>query len=180
MAKAIYGHVGIGPDRRLAGEVRRLTGRIAALEEECRRLRARNATLEAAADVASAVPDDLSHLDEDIDGGRLDGEGRLVVDGRLGDVIVTGGEKVWPRPVEDVIRGCPGVRDVAVIGRPDAEWGHRVVALVVPDQEGTPTLEALRAAVREALPPWAVPKELELVGALPTTALGKIRRSALH
>ena len=114
------------------------------------------------------------------DGGRLDGEGRLVVDGRLGDVIVTGGEKVWPRPVEDVIRGCPGVREVAVIGRPDAEWGHRVVAVVVPDPSATPTLEALRAAVREALPPWAAPKELELVGALPTTALGKIRRSALH
>lgn len=114
------------------------------------------------------------------DGGSLDGEGRLVVDGRLGDVIVTGGEKVWPRPVEDVIRGCPGVRDVAVIGRPDSEWGHRVVALVVPDPSGTPTLEALRAAVRESLPPWAAPKELELVGTLPTTALGKIRRSALR
>ncbi|GAC1315083.1 MAG: o-succinylbenzoate--CoA ligase [Acidimicrobiales bacterium] len=114
------------------------------------------------------------------DGGRIEGDGRLVVDGRLGDVIVTGGEKVWPRPVEDVIRGCTGVRDVAVIGRPDEEWGHRVVALVVPDPASPPTLESIRGAVREALPPWAAPKEMELVAALPTTALGKLQRASLR
>ena len=114
------------------------------------------------------------------DGGRFTPDAGLVVDGRLGDVIVSGGEKVWPRPVEDVIRGCPGVREVAVIGRPDEEWGQRVVALVVPDPAGPPTLEVIRDAVRAALPPWAAPKELELVSALPTTALGKLRRAALQ
>ena len=114
------------------------------------------------------------------DGGRIGDGGRLVVDGRLGDVIVTGGEKVWPRPVEDAIRACAGVRNVAVVGRPDPEWGHRVVALVVPEAAGPPTLDAIRAAVRAALPPWAAPKELELVTELPTTALGKVRRSALR
>lgn len=114
------------------------------------------------------------------DGGHLDGDGRLVVAGRLGDLIVTGGEKVWPRAVEDVIRSCPGVRDVAVIGRPDEKWGHRVVALVVPDPATMPALDVIRRAVKAALPPWAAPKELELVASLPKTALGKVRRSALR
>ena len=115
------------------------------------------------------------------DGGRWDGNGRLVVDGRLGDVIVTGGEKVWPAPVESVLRTCPGVVAVAVIGRDDLEWGERVVAVVVPaDPSNPPTLGALRAAVCEHLPAWAAPKQIELVAALPTTALGKLKRGELR
>ncbi len=112
------------------------------------------------------------------DGGRWAADGTLVVDGRLGDVIVTGGEKVWPAPVEAVLGGLPGVAQVVVVGRPDPEWGQRVVAVVVPDGD-PPTLESLRAAARDRLPPWALPKEVQLVDALPTTALGKIRRPLL-
>src|SRR5438067_1808963 len=59
------------------------------------------------------------------DGGSFDASGRLVVDGRLGDMIITGGENVWPAPVEDALRTHPAVVDVAVVGRPDAEWGQR-------------------------------------------------------
>lgn len=114
------------------------------------------------------------------DAGRLDAHGRLEVDGRIGDVIVSGGEKVWPAPVEDALRSHPAVADVAVAGRPDDEWGQRVTAFVVPSEASAPpSLAALRDHVRERLPAYAAPRELVLVTDLPRTALGKIRRNLL-
>lgn len=114
------------------------------------------------------------------DAGRIGDDGRLHVDGRMGDVIVTGGEKVWPDAVERALRAHPGVGDVAIAGRPDDEWGQRVVAFVVPaDDREPPTLEDLRGHVKETLPAYAAPKELVLVDALPRTAIGKVQRRAL-
>jgi O-succinylbenzoic acid--CoA ligase len=107
--------------------------------------------------------------------------GRLRVDGRADDLIVTGGEKVWPAPVEALLRSDARVRDVAVVGRSDPEWGERVVAVVVPtDPSAPPTLEGLRDLVRATMPRACAPKELELVDSLPRTGLGKIRRSELR
>lgn len=114
------------------------------------------------------------------DGGHFDPAGRLVVEGRLADVIVTGGEKVWPGAVEAVVRTHPGVADVAVTGAPDPQWGQRVVAVVVPAGGGqAPSLAELRDLVKQTLPPWAAPRQLVLSAALPATALGKVRRRAL-
>ena len=110
--------------------------------------------------------------------GAIDDDGRVVVHGRAADVIVTGGEKVWPGPVEDVLRTHPLVADVAIAGRPDDEWGERIVAYVVPAAE-PPTLDDLRALVKERLPAWCAPRELVLADALPRTALGKLRRHSL-
>lgn len=110
--------------------------------------------------------------------GALTDNGHVVVHGRAAEVIVTGGEKVWPVPVEDVLRDHPLVADVAVAGRPDDEWGQRVVAFVVP-ADAVPTLDDLRAKVKESMPVWCAPRELVLVDALPRTALGKLRRAAL-
>jgi O-succinylbenzoic acid--CoA ligase len=112
------------------------------------------------------------------DGGRIEG-GRLHVDGRLSDLIVTGGENVWPAPVEAILREHPQVADVAVVGRTDPEWGQRVTAVVVPAGE-PPTLDGLRAFVKERLPAYAAPKELVLTDRLERTALGKLRRSGLQ
>src|SRR5918995_3467206 len=80
------------------------------------------------------------------DGGAWDEVGpRLQVFGRLGELIVTGGENVWPVAVERALAGHPGVREVAVVGRPDPEWGQRVAALVVPpDQAAPPPPDRLR------------------------------------
>ena len=64
--------------------------------------------------------------------GRWLDDGRLHVDGRRGDLIITGGENVWPEPVEAVLRARPDLRDVAVAGTPDDEWGQLVTAFVVP------------------------------------------------
>jgi O-succinylbenzoic acid--CoA ligase len=113
--------------------------------------------------------------------GRVDPLTRLLsVHGRADDLIISGGEKVWPEPVEAVLRTDHRVRDVAVVGRPDPEWGQRVVAVVVPEvPDDPPTLDGLRDLVRAQLPRAAAPKELELVDSLPRTGLGKIRRSLL-
>jgi O-succinylbenzoic acid--CoA ligase len=113
--------------------------------------------------------------------GALGMDGRLTVFGRSGDMIVTGGEKVWPTPVERALLQHPGVADVAVAGRPDAEWGQRVVAYVVPrDRAAPPSLEALRATVKEQLPAFMAPREVVALDALPTTALGKVQRNRLR
>jgi O-succinylbenzoic acid--CoA ligase len=115
------------------------------------------------------------------DAGDIDEQGVVRVAGRIADVVVTGGEKVWPDPVERVLRGLPSIADVAVAGRPDAEWGERVVAFVVPAGAGPPpSLDELRDAVKAELAPWCAPKELVLVDTLPRTALGKLRRAALR
>jgi o-succinylbenzoate---CoA ligase len=107
--------------------------------------------------------------------------GRLRVFGRIGDLVITGGENVWPVAVERVLASHPSVREVAVMGRPDPDWGERVVALVVPaDPAEPPTLAALRAAAKESLPAYAAPRELELVDMLPRTASGKVARTRLR
>ena len=114
------------------------------------------------------------------DAGRLDGDGRLHVHGRLDDLIVTGGENVWPGDVEAALRSHPAVTDCAVFGRPDPSWGQRVVAAVVPrDRAVPPTLEELRDHVGALLGRHQAPRELLLVESLPRTALGKLQRGGL-
>ncbi len=109
--------------------------------------------------------------------GHWTGDGRLVVEGRADDLIVTGGENVWPGPVEDALRTHPLVADALVVGEPDAEWGQRVVAIVVPLSPGVaPSLDALRSHVKDRLPAYAAPRDLRLVAALPRTSLGKLVR----
>ena len=115
------------------------------------------------------------------DAGYLDGQGRLQVTGRLSDMIITGGENVWPALVERVLSRHPAVAEVAVSSRPDPDWGERLVACVVPvaGQE-PPALSELRALVRNELAPFAAPKELVLVTSLPKTPIGKLRRDILR
>jgi O-succinylbenzoic acid--CoA ligase len=103
--------------------------------------------------------------------------GRVTVRGRARDLIISGGENVWPAAVEAVLAAHPKVAEVAVVGRADEEWGERVVAVVVAtDPDEPPTLGELRDAVKARLASFAAPRELRLVDALPRTALGKVRR----
>ncbi len=113
--------------------------------------------------------------------GQLLDDGRLHVEGRRGDMIVTGGENVWPEAVEAVLQLHPAVAEVAVAGVPDPEWGQRVVAWVVPAVGAeAPSLPELRAWVGARLAAFHAPKELHLVSTLPRTALGKVQRHVLQ
>jgi o-succinylbenzoate---CoA ligase len=106
--------------------------------------------------------------------GRMDAGGRLVVRGRADDVINTGGYLVVPGEVAEALQTCPGVRDVAVLGQPDPEWGERVVAVVAPvDPADPPALELLRLHVKERLSRYAAPSRIVMVNAVPMLPSGK-------
>jgi o-succinylbenzoate---CoA ligase len=124
-------------------------------------------------------PDDTRTWFATGDAGHFDSEGRLVVSGRIEDVITTGAEKVWPDLVERVLIAHPDVEEVAVWKRSDPEWGERVVAWVVPSTVA-PSLDELREIVAETIAPWAAPRELVIVDDLPHTASGKVRRRGLE
>jgi O-succinylbenzoic acid--CoA ligase len=111
--------------------------------------------------------------------GEIDAQGVLSVHGRQGDLIISGGENIWPEAVEDALRTLASVEDVCVVGIPDAEWGQQVCACVVPQSGNTPTLEAIRNHIKETLPAFCAPKQLRLVTAIPRTALGKPQRQVL-
>ncbi len=114
------------------------------------------------------------------DGGEISGAGVVSVWGRVGDVIVTGGEKVWPDSVERALLGAEGVKEVGVAGLPDETWGSRVVAWVVPtDPSNPPSLDMIRAHTKQSLPAYAAPQELRICSALPRTPTGKVQRSQL-
>jgi O-succinylbenzoic acid--CoA ligase len=113
------------------------------------------------------------------DAGSLDTDGRLTVHGRLDDVVVTGGVNVAPQAVEAALREHPEVADAVVFGRPDEEWGQRVVAAVVPADGARPSLAALRPWVTERLGAPAAPWELHTIVAVPTLHTGKPDRRAV-
>jgi O-succinylbenzoic acid--CoA ligase len=115
------------------------------------------------------------------DAGSIDSTGRLRVSGRLDEAIISGGEKIWPREVEAVLRRHPLVAEVAVVGRADPRWGARVVAVVVPaDPARPPALEELRDFTAAQIARHKAPRELVLVAQLPRTGLGKVRRAELR
>ncbi|MGH9169648.1 MAG: class I adenylate-forming enzyme family protein [Acidimicrobiales bacterium] len=116
------------------------------------------------------------------DSGSIGEDGHLAVHGRLSDMIITGGENVWPLPVEQALRADADVEDAVVVGIPDAEWGQRVVAyLVVRPGAAAPDilLHRLRQLVARDHAWFAAPRQIVVVGQLPRTALGKVRKTAL-
>jgi o-succinylbenzoate---CoA ligase len=112
------------------------------------------------------------------DGGRLDAAGRLHVEGRLKELIVSGGENVAPAEVEAVLLDHPAVLDAGVAGLPDADWGEAVTAFVV--LAGAPTAEELHAHCRARLAQFKVPKRFRQVDELPRNAAGKLLRERLR
>jgi o-succinylbenzoate---CoA ligase len=113
--------------------------------------------------------------------GLLGADGRLVVRGRIDDVINSGGEKVVPGEVEAVLGTSAGVADVVVIGLPDPEWGEAVAAFVVPaDQASPPDPQRLTANVRRTVSAHAAPKKIFVVPEFPLLPSGKPDRDALR
>ena len=112
--------------------------------------------------------------------GRIDDEGFLYVEDRLGDVIVSGGENVLPAEVEEVLLRHPDVADAAAVGRSDPEWQEAVEAVVVLRAGAATDAAALRDHCAESLAGYKVPKRFEFVAELPRTASGKLLRRALR
>jgi acyl-CoA synthetase (AMP-forming)/AMP-acid ligase II len=109
--------------------------------------------------------------------GHRDAAGRLFVDGREDDMIVSGGENVFPREVEELLARHPAVADVAVLGVPDAEFGQRLQAFVV--RRAGVTEEQLKAWVKAHVARYKVPRAVQFVAALPRNATGKLLRRQL-
>jgi long-chain acyl-CoA synthetase len=114
------------------------------------------------------------------DGGYLDDEGYLFLTDRVKDMIVSGGENVYPIEVEEALAQHPDVADAAVIGVPDERWGETVKALVIARNGATPEPEALIAFARERLAGYKLPRSIELVAELPRTPTGKILKRELR
>jgi O-succinylbenzoic acid--CoA ligase len=112
--------------------------------------------------------------------GRIDDEGFLYVEDRLGDVIVSGGENVLPAEVEEVLLRHPDVADAAAVGRADPEWQEAVEAVVVLREGAARNEAALRDHCAESLASYKVPKRFEFVAELPRTPSGKLLRRALR
>ena len=100
-------------------------------------------------------------------------DGYFTISGRAKELIISGGYNVYPREVEEAIEGCPGVSDVAVVGVPDPEFGERVVAAVVRDDDGL-TAEEITNFCREDLANFKKPRQVVFVEELPRNALGKV------
>ncbi len=113
------------------------------------------------------------------DVGHFDGRRRLFIDGRDDDMILSGGENVFPQEVEDLLLAHPAVADAAVFGVPDSEFGQRLAAKVVLQPDAHATEDELREHVRARLARFKVPREIEFVEALPRTSTGKLQRRKL-
>ena len=114
------------------------------------------------------------------DVGYRDADGFYFVHDRIKDMIVSGGENVYPAEVESAIMGCPGVADVAVIGVPDDKWGEAVKALIVPAAGAAPDPGAVIAWARERIAAYKAPKSVDVIDALPRSPSGKVLRRELR
>lgn len=114
------------------------------------------------------------------DAGVLDDEGYLYIHDRIKDVIVSGGENVYPRVIEEVLYQHPAIAEAAVIGVPDERWGETVKAIVVLRQEMTATAEEIIEFCRGKMGGFARPRSVDFVEALPRTPSGKVLKRVLR
>ncbi len=115
--------------------------------------------------------------------GEIDDNGKLSVHGRQTDLIITGGENVWPSGVENSLASHPIVNQVVVRGMPDTTWGQRVVAYVVLNDSSQTSevklLSDLREHVKQTLPAFCAPQQIVILAEIPRTSLGKVDVQAL-
>jgi long-chain acyl-CoA synthetase len=106
--------------------------------------------------------------------GLFDDDGYLYIMDRLKDMIITGGENVYPREVEEMLYTHPAVQECAVVGLPDRNWGERVTAFIVPHKDKQPDPADLKSYLKEQLAGFKVPKEFIIVDELPKNNAGKL------
>jgi len=113
------------------------------------------------------------------DVGHFDAGGRLFIDGRDDEMIVSGGENVFPREVEDLLARHEAIVEVAVIGVPDDEFGQRLKAFVVAREDAELTADDVKGHVKANLARFKVPREVEFLDSLPRNATGKVLKREL-
>jgi acyl-CoA synthetase (AMP-forming)/AMP-acid ligase II len=113
------------------------------------------------------------------DVGHFDAAGRLFIDGRDDDMIISGGENLFPSEVEDLLASHPAVREVAVVGVEDEDWGQRLRAVVVLQEGASVDEDELKGFVKDNLAAFKVPREIVFVDALPRNATGKVLKRDL-
>ena len=114
------------------------------------------------------------------DAAYFDEEGFLTISDRIKDMIISGGENVYPAEVESALMRHPAIAEVAVIGEPDEQWGELVVAIAALKAGQTLTIEELRDFAGESLARYKLPRRLETIAALPRNATGKILKYQLR
>ena len=112
--------------------------------------------------------------------GAMDARGYCRIEGRVKEMIIRGGENIYPREIEALLATHPAVADVAVVGIPDAKWGEQVAAFIRPAEGGTASEADLHAFVREHLAPFKTPRHWVFVDSLPLTPSGKVQKFLLR
>ena len=128
-------------------------------------------------ETAAALVDGWFHSG---DMGHLDAEAYLYVDGRRKEMIISGGENIYPAEIENLLAECQDIAEASVIGRPDERWGEIVVAVVAPKSGHTLTPASVLQLLEGRIARYKHPKEVVFVGELPKTALGKVRKEDLR
>jgi fatty-acyl-CoA synthase len=112
--------------------------------------------------------------------GTLDERGYLKIEGRLKDMVIRGGENIYPREIEAVLFEHPAVADVAVVGVPDDKWGEQLCAFIRLAGDETPSQQELRSYVRDHLAPYKTPQYWEFISEFPLTPSGKVQKFVLR
>jgi acyl-CoA synthetase (AMP-forming)/AMP-acid ligase II len=109
-----------------------------------------------------------------------DSEGFVTICDRMKDMIISGGENIYPAELENVLAACPEVQEAAVIGVPSQKWGETPLAIIVPKPGTSPTTDSLKAYCKQNLAGYKVPQLFELVDSLPRNPSGKLLKPQLR
>jgi fatty-acyl-CoA synthase len=110
----------------------------------------------------------------------MDDDGYVVISGRIKDMVIRGGENIYPREIEEFLFAHPAVRDVSVVGVPDEVWGEQLCAYVILASGHEPDEEAIKAFCRGKIAHYKVPHYVRFVEAFPMTVTGKIQKFKLR
>ncbi|MGH8436695.1 MAG: AMP-binding enzyme [Pseudomonas sp.] len=146
-------------------------------EITCRSTQVMNGYWNRKEETLSVIQDGWFHTG---DMGYVDARGFLYIYDRKRDMIITGGENVYPAEVENILYGHPAIADVAVVGVPDKQWGEAVKAVVVLKPDASLTTEDLIAYARGKVAGFKIPKSVDFVEDLPRNATGKVLRRLIR
>jgi acyl-CoA synthetase (AMP-forming)/AMP-acid ligase II len=114
------------------------------------------------------------------DMGRVDEDGYFYIENRKDDMIITGGENVYPQQIEDIMHEHQDIKDVAVVGIPDEKWGERIHAVAIPSGDEKPSIDDIQEFCRGKIADYEIPKGIDYVSELPRNSTGKVLRTDIR